>query len=87
MSNASTSVRIGPRGTVASFDVDAQNGFTPRCPGELPVVGGDAIAAELNAQALLASLRVGSKDAHSPHAVWVATEAAPQFSQIGRAHV
>jgi len=26
---------------IASFDVDAQKGFTPICPDELPVTGGD----------------------------------------------
>lgn len=30
---------------IASFDVDAQKGFTPLCPDELPVPGGDAIGA------------------------------------------
>ncbi len=33
---------------IASFDVDAQKGFTPLCPDELPVPGGDAIGAALN---------------------------------------
>ncbi len=32
----------------AAFDVDAQKGFTPLCPDELPVVGGHLIGAELN---------------------------------------
>lgn len=68
--------------TVASFDVDAQNCFTPVCPAELPVPEGDAIAGELNAQARLADLRVGSKDAHSPKALWVADAANPQFSPV-----
>ena len=30
--------------TIASFDVDPQRGFTPLCPKELPIVGGDEIA-------------------------------------------
>ena len=42
---------------IASFDIDAQNTFTPVCPNELPVVEGDQIADELNAQAKFASLR------------------------------
>lgn len=63
---------IPPKRYVASFDVDAQNTFTPVCPQELPVPEGTAIVPELNLQAKKASLRVGSKDAHSPHAVWVA---------------
>ena len=36
---------------IASFDIDAQNTFTPVCPDELPVAEGDTIAGELNAQA------------------------------------
>lgn len=55
----------------ASFDVDAQKGFTPLCPNELPVPEGDRIAPALNEMALRAQLRVGSKDAHSPRAAWV----------------
>lgn len=57
---------------IAAFDIDAQQTFTPLCPDELPVAGGDGIAAELNAQAQFASLRVASRDAHSPKAVWIA---------------
>ena len=56
---------------VASFDVDAQRTFTPICPDELPVEGGDQIGPELNRQAELAGWRLGSKDSHSPEAVWV----------------
>lgn len=56
---------------IATFDVDAQKGFTPLCPDELPVPGGDTIGDALNAMALLGSLRIGSKDAHSANAVWV----------------
>ena len=67
---------------IATFDVDAQNTFTPACPDELPVPDGLAIVDELNAQAALGSVRVGSKDAHSPKAAWVATESAPQFSRV-----
>jgi nicotinamidase/pyrazinamidase len=33
------------RARTAAFDVDAQNGFTPVCPDELPVPGGDHIIA------------------------------------------
>jgi nicotinamidase/pyrazinamidase len=55
----------------ASFDVDAQKSFTPLCPDELPVAGGDLIGGELNVMASLASVRVGSKDAHTPQAPWV----------------
>ncbi|MFQ6371828.1 nicotinamidase [Shewanella sp. YIC-542] len=56
---------------IAAFDVDAQRTFTPLCPNELPVTGGDEIADELNAQAQLASFRIASKDAHCPTAKWV----------------
>jgi nicotinamidase/pyrazinamidase len=59
---------------IASFDVDAQKGFTPLCPNELPVPGGDEIAGALNDMAARARLRVGSKDAHSPTAPWVVAE-------------
>ena len=56
---------------IVSIDVDAQKTFTPLCPQELPVFGGDEIADELNAQAALADLRVRTKDAHSPAAKWL----------------
>ncbi|PLX80821.1 MAG: nicotinamidase, partial [Desulfuromonas sp.] len=46
----------------ASFDVDPQRGFTPLCPNELPVAGGDEIADELNRQATFARYRLVSKD-------------------------
>lgn len=59
---------------IASFDIDAQNTFTPVCPAELPVAGGDTIADELNAQAKLASLRVASRDAHTMQALWLSDE-------------
>lgn len=67
---------------VASFDVDSTNCFTPLCPDELPVPGGTEIVSELNAQAAFADWRIGSKDAHSPHAVWVADDDRPQFSPV-----
>ena len=57
---------------IAAFDIDAQQTFTPLCPDELPVAGGDMIAEELNAQAAFASVRVASRDAHSQSAVWIA---------------
>lgn len=64
-------MRLPPQSTTASFDVDAQQTFSPLCPSELPVPGGDEIVGALNAQAELASARLGSKDAHSPKAIWV----------------
>ncbi|WP_099222514.1 nicotinamidase [Listeria costaricensis] len=56
---------------IASFDVDAQKGFTPICPEELPVPGGAEIVPALNEMAEFADLRIGSKDAHPRNAVWV----------------
>ncbi len=56
---------------IASIDVDPQLTFTPKCPDELPVPEGDHIGPALNEQASLAHFRVLTKDAHSPHAVWV----------------
>lgn len=67
---------------VASFDVHAQNTFTPVCPDELPVPEGTEIVSELNTQAKFASLRIGSKEAHNPKAVWVATAEYPQLTPI-----
>lgn len=74
-------VYIPPRNQVASFDVDAQNTFTPVCPDELPVEGGAEIVPELNSQAMYAQYRIGSKDAHSPKAIWVADEDHPPMSR------
>jgi nicotinamidase/pyrazinamidase len=73
--------------TTASFDVDAQKGFTPLCPGELPVEGGETLTCALNRQASLARLRIGSKDAHPANAVWLAGEGKPQFSKVDGPHV
>lgn len=70
------------RNNTAAFDVDAQYAFTPDCPDELPVEGGTDIVKALNEQATLASIRVGSKDAHSPKAIWVANEEKPMFSPV-----
>ena len=75
-------IKLPEKKFVASFDVDAQNTFTPVCPEELPVKEGDKIAPELNAQAAFASLRIASRDAHSMAAVWIANEKTPQYSPI-----
>ncbi|MGL4600665.1 MAG: isochorismatase family protein [Plesiomonas sp.] len=56
---------------IATLEVDPQCTFSPLCPAELPVQGGDEIADELNRQAMLATLRVLTKDAHPANAVWV----------------
>lgn len=67
---------------IASFDIDAQNTFTPVCPNELPVPDGTSIVAELNAQASFAQYRLGSKDAHPANALWVANSEHPVLSPI-----
>lgn len=64
-------MKIPEKQYVASFDVDAQRTFTPLCPDELPVEEGDTLGPELNRQAGFAAVRLGSKDSHSPDAVWV----------------
>src|SRR5471032_3563773 len=74
------------RNAIASFDVDAQKSFTPLCPNELPVAGGDQIGAELNYMASLAARRVGSKDAHTPHAPWVVQQHSEMLQPTGLAH-
>lgn len=64
--------RIAER--IASFDVDAQKGFTPLCSNELPVEDGHNIVDELNENAKFASVRICSKDAHPSKALWNADE-------------
>ncbi len=71
-----------PKSQVASLDVDAQYSFTPVCPDELPIPLGDEIVQELNNQAAFAQYRIGSKDAHSPLAAWIATHEYPVLSRI-----
>lgn len=80
--NSLMNMKLPERQKVASFDVDAQRTFTPLCPDELPVEGGDQIASELNRQARFAGWRLGSKDAHSPQAAWV-TDAPEMIAQPG----
>lgn len=75
-------ITLPERARIASFDVDCEYTFTPECPDELPVAGGTEIVPELNAQARFACYRVGSKDAHSPRAAWVADEEHPPFTPI-----
>lgn len=70
------------RTNVASFDVDAQKGFTPICPDELPVDGGDKIVDELNFLASRVGYRIGSKDAHPENAVWTANEEQPMGTAL-----
>ncbi|MDP5292487.1 isochorismatase family protein [Oceanimonas sp. CHS3-5] len=79
-------MKLPAKHRVASIDVDAQYTFTPVCPDELPVAGGDTIAPELNRQAAFAGFRLGSKDAHSPSATWVASDDKPAFSKVDGDH-
>lgn len=71
---------------IASFDVDAQKGFTPLCPDELPVPGGEQIVPALEQLAARAELRVGSKDAHSPRAAWVVDDHAKMLQPLALAN-
>lgn len=75
-------ITLPPKNKVAAFDVDSQKTFTPECPDELPVPEGDEIVDELNANADKAGWRIGSKDAHSPDAIWVANDEQPAFSKL-----
>lgn len=56
---------------LVSIDIDAQKGFSPLCPDELPVDGALDIVAHLNANAALAHKRIMTKDAHPANALWV----------------
>jgi nicotinamidase/pyrazinamidase len=72
---------------VASFDVDPQKGFTNICPKELPIPDGENIVDELNAQALLANYRVGSRDLHPAIALWNAETPDNMFEPVGLPNV
>ena len=65
-----------------SIDIDSQKGFTPLCPNELPVEGGDLIVNELNKNAKFSKFRVGSKDMHPNNAVWISDNEHPILSTI-----
>ncbi len=69
------------------MDIDAQYSFTPHCPAELPVPEGHEIAHELNRQATYAQYRIGSKEAHPPHAIWIATSENPVLSPLAGKNV
>ena len=66
----------------ASLDVDAQQGFTPLCPKEFPVLDGDKIVDELNSQAEFAKFRIFSKDWHNRNALWIANSNHPQYEKL-----
>lgn len=81
-----TTAPTRPKRVIASFDVDAQKGFTPLCPNELPVAGGDEIVDALNDMATIAQFRIGSKDAHAPNADWVVDDAGSMLKPTGLAN-
>lgn len=58
----------------ATFLVDAQKGFTPLCPNELPVPDGQNIVGECLKTFAKADFKIASKDAHPQGANWRATE-------------
>ena len=62
--------------------IDAQKGFTPLCPSELPVIGALAIVPECLKTFEKGRYKIGSKDAHNPNAVWIANEQQPQFTPL-----
>lgn len=67
-------MRTATKQKTASFEVDPQRGFTPLCPEELPVAGGDEIVGELNRQAQHAYYRLVSKECHPAQAPWITTD-------------
>ncbi|MCK9417179.1 isochorismatase family protein [Candidatus Dojkabacteria bacterium] len=74
----------------ASFDVDAQNGFSFLCEDELPVLKIDEIddlVRECNENAEKAKYRYASKDTHPLNGEWTATEENPQYSVVGLPNV
>lgn len=71
----------------ASLDIDAQRCFSPLCPHELPIPEGDQIVEALNQQAASADFRIGSKDAHCPHAIWIADKNHPMLMPIAGKNV
>jgi nicotinamidase/pyrazinamidase len=73
--------------TTASIDIDVQKGFTPICPKELPVEGGDTLSSALNSQAELATFRIGTKDSHCREALHTASPESPQFSPVNEKFV
>ena len=76
-------VCFGCADMIVSIDVDAQKTFSPLCPAELPVMEGNLIVEELNAQAKLADFRVMTKDAHSPSAKWLVENPADMLKPTG----
>lgn len=67
---------------IASINVDPQKGFTPLCPDELPVAEGHLIVPELLKQNALASICVGSSDAHCEAALFRVDKFEEQFQPL-----
>ena len=67
---------------IASVNVDPQKGFTPLCPDELPVPGGDEIVPALLAQNALADFIVGSSDSHCDAALFRVENDHEQFQPL-----
>ena len=67
---------------IASINVDPQKGFTPLCPDELPVPGGDEIVPALLAQNALADFIVGSSDSHCDEAWFKVDTDEAQFQPL-----
>ena len=65
---------------ICSFFVDPQQGFTPLCPNELPVPGGDEIVPELLAMQDSAGVHIASGDEHPANANYFATPAEPALT-------
>lgn len=70
----------------AAFIVDAQKGFTPICPDELPIPDGDTIVPELLRLVDMVDYVVGSKDAHPDNAVWIADDTQEPLSPLDYEH-
>lgn len=67
---------------IASMFVDPQKGFTSLCPSELPVPDGQHIVPGLMELYQLSTVHACSSDAHSPQALFVASETQPAFSSL-----
>ncbi len=71
---------------IASINVDPQKGFTPLCPDELPVPGGDKIVPALLAQNALADYLIGSSDSHCDAALFKVDADEDQFKPLDYAN-
>ena len=71
---------------IASINVDPQKGFTPLCPDELPVPGGDEIVSALLPQNALADYLIGSSDSHCDAALFKVDTDEDQFKPLDYAN-